>query len=304
MRPVPEPAPDPLQSAHAHLEAGRHAEAFECIRQRIAEQGGGAALTAEATALVAVARVAERAGDAAASRHALEAALELVDWADLHHARGTLLVRTGEHDAARAAFDRALAINPRYRAAALERALLDARAGRVGAAVGALRALSAGDPGRETEALRDGLERLRAHAIEDAVPLLRRALSDRDSTVEHWVDDAQARSAAGEPGAALALLRRAVTEHPGYADLHALLGAHELRAGQLDDGIASLIDALCLNPSFHAARLELARGLEARGERESALREVRHILAVAPGHEAATTVYDRLAARARPATAV
>lgn len=303
MRPVPEPPRDPLQSAHALLEAGRHAEAFECVQQRIAQQGGGIALTAEATALAAVARAAERAGDAAAARRALEAALELVDWADLHHAMGTLLVRSGEETEARAAFDRALTINPRYRAAALERALLDARAGRVGDAVGALRALSEGDSVRESEALRAGLERLRAHAVEDAIPLLRRAFTDRDAALERLVADAQARLDAGEPGVALALLRRAVIERPGYPDLHALLGAHELRAGHLDDGIASLVDALCLNPGFHAARLELARGLEARGEREAALAEVHRVLEASPGHEEATTTYERLAPRVRSAGA-
>ncbi len=298
MRPI-EPTRDPLQSAHAHLEAGRYGDAFDCIQARIAEQGGGAALASEATALAAVARAAERAGDASAARRALEAALELVDWADLHHAMGTLLVRSGEHDQARAAFDRALAINPRYRAAALERALLDARAGRVGDAVGTLRAMSEGDAVRESETLRAGLERLRSHAIEDAVPLLRRAFTDHDATVEQWVSEAQARLDAGESGVALALLRRAVIERPGYPDLHALLGSHELRAGYLDDGIASLVDALCLNPGFHGARLELARGLEARGEREAALAEVRRVLEASPGHDAATTAYERLAPRHR-----
>ncbi|MEQ1832708.1 MAG: hypothetical protein ABL977_06595 [Candidatus Eisenbacteria bacterium] len=90
-----------------------------------------------------------------------------------------------------------------------------------------------------------------------------------------------------------------MAERPGYPDLHALLGAHELRAGYLDDGIASLVDALSLHPGLHAARLELSRGFEARGERDRALAEVRHVLEVEPSHADATAAHERLTARRR-----
>ncbi len=94
-------------------------------------------------------------------------------------------------------------------------------------------------------------------------------------------------------------LRRAVAARPGYPDLHALLGANELRAGQLDDGIASLADALCLNPDFHEARYQLALGLEARGQREEALAEVTLLLAAVPTHPGASALRDRLGSRRR-----
>ena len=302
MSPDPFESPDTLLTAHALAAAGQYAEAFALVEQRLAATPAGHRPHAEAKALAAVARAAERAGDSAGARRALERALQLVDWADLHFTLGTLLMHEGERDAARAAFDRALAINPRYRAAAVERALLDARDGRIGEAVHALRTLAGGDGSREAEALREGLERLHEAEFEHAAPLLRAAFTTTDEPLAARIAEAEERLAAGETGVGLALLRRAVAERPGYPDLHALLGAHELRAGYLDDGIASLVDALSLHPGLHAARLELARGFEARGERDRALTEVRRVLEVEPSHADAAAAHERLTARRRAAS--
>lgn len=300
----PEAPQHALQAAHTLLAAGDYAAAFARIRAVVAAGVASGTLPATATALSAVARAAERSGDEATARQALEVALALADWADLHLALGTLLMRDGERAAARQHFDRALAINPRYRAAAVERALLDAREGRVSDAVAALRALTGGSVGQASATLHEGLERLRDAAVEDAAPLLRRALAGGDEALEAYLGDAQASFAAGDLAAGLAHLRRAVVDRPGYPDLHALLGSHELRGGHLDDGIASLVQALELNPDFHSARLELARGLEARGEREAALVELERLLEVEPSHADARAFHHRLTARRRaPASA-
>ncbi|MFM8558213.1 MAG: hypothetical protein ACKOC6_01165, partial [bacterium] len=105
--------------------------------------------------------------------------------------------------------------------------------------------------------------------------------------------------AAGEGGSALAVLRSLVRDRPDWPDLLARLGALELREGLIDDGIATLADALALNPDYHAARLELALGLEARGEREPALAQVQALLAVAPGYPGGEALHERLAPRQR-----
>lgn len=299
----PEPA-DPLLAAHALAAAGDAVRAYACLEHALARPAPERRQKqAQASALAAVARAAERAGDDALARRALTVALERVDWADLHFALGALLVRAGEHEAARLAFDRALAINPRYRAAAVERAMLDAREGRVSDAVSRLRALSGAAPAGEA-ALRAGLERLRETRVDDAARWLRETLAGSDAEVAAMLDAARERLAAGDPHTALARLREAVEARPGYADLHALLGAQELRAGSLDDGIDSLALALSLNPDFHGARLELARGLEARGERERALDQLREVLQAEPAHPDAAAFYERLTARRRgPAAA-
>ena len=295
----PDESQQALQAAHALAAAGDHAGAFARVEHLLARQPAGEPMHAAATALTAVARAAERNGDGAMARRALEAALALVDWADLHLALGTLLLHDGERGGARAHFTRALAINPRYRAAGVELALLDAREGRVSDAVNALRALTGGGPAPESESLQQGLERLREAEVEDAAPLLRRALTGGDEALEEWLGEAELRFASGDTAGGLRHLHRAVAERPGYADLHAVLGSHELRAGHLDDGIASLVYALELNPDFHSARLELARGLEARGERDAALHELERLLEVEPSHADAANFRDRLTVRRR-----
>ncbi|MEY4374271.1 MAG: hypothetical protein RL760_437 [Candidatus Eisenbacteria bacterium] len=297
MRPEPREHRETLDAARALTAAGRPAEAFALAAAWFARPEHTAAPQPGATALAEVAQAAGANGDDDLAMRALDMALAWVDWADLRYTRGVLHARRGSFEEARADLDRALAINPRYRAAALERAMLDARLGRVADAMTALRAFTGQD--HEAEMLRAGLERLRSHAVEDAESWLRETLGGGDRELEGWLAEARTCAADGAPERALVVLRRAVAARPGYPDLHALLGAHELRAGQLDDGIASLSDALCLNPDFHDARYELALGLEARGEREAALAEVNVLLAAMPAHAGAAALRDRLGSRRR-----
>ena len=304
---MPEDRLDPvdiLQEVHALAAAGEHQLAYRRMQCVLAGQTAPGSPAAEARALAAVARAAEQAGDCEVARQALEGALLRVDWADLHLALGLLRVRLDEPAAARCAFDRALAVNPRYRAAAVERALLDARAGHIAEAIGALRQLTGGTHVSHDPALSQGLELLRAAAVDDAAPLVRRAFACGAPALERLLAEARTNLRTGDHQAGLLALRRAVEEWPGYADLHALLGAHELRAGHLDDGLASLVQALELNPDFHTARLELARGLEARGEREEAIAQLAAILGREPQHQAAAAFYEHLTSRRRgPAAA-
>lgn len=297
MRPEPREYRETLDAARALTAAGRPAEAFALAAAWIARPEHAVAPQPGATALAEVAQTALANGDDELAMRALDMALAWVDWADLRYTRGVLHARHGSLEEARADLDRALAINPRYRAAALERAMLEARLGRMAEAMTALRAFT--DQDHEAEMLRAGLERLRSYAVEDAESWLRETLGGGDRELEVWLAEVRACAAEGQPDRALGVLRRAVSARPGYPDLHALLGAHELRAGQLDDGIASLTDALCLNPDFHDARYQLALGLEARGERDAALAEVTALLGASPAHAGAVALRDRLGSRRR-----
>lgn len=297
MRPDPRDHRETLDAARALTAAGRPAEGFALAAAWLADPEHAAAPQPGATALHEVAQAAGANGDDDLALRALDMALAWVDWADLRFMRGVLHARRGSLEAARADLDRALTINPRYRAAALERALLEARLGRVADAMSALRAFSEDD--HEAETLRAALERLRSNGVEEAEALAHGSHEAGDRELAGWLSEARALASADDPERALAVLRRAVAARPGYPDLHALLGAHELRAGQLDDGIASLADALCLNPDFHEARYQLALGLEARGERDAGLAEVTLLLAAVPAHPGAAALRDRLGSRRR-----
>jgi tetratricopeptide (TPR) repeat protein len=296
---------EPLAAFRALLAAGELSPAREALGRLLADPTRPLSASESATALALLARAEERAGELARAGASLERALTLVDWADLRLAWARLLARQGDRTAARREMDRALAINPRYRAAAVERALLDASEGRIADSLAALRSLGgepAAAPGEPR--LESGLARLREHLVEEAAALLRGAIAPGAEALEHSLADAEERIQGGDLGGGLAILRRCAAEHPGYADVAALLGAHELRAGFVDDGVASLVRALELNPDFHAARLHLARGLELRGERDRALAEVRAVLEREPAQPDAQRLLERLGARRRQVTGV
>ena len=305
MSPHEPDAPDPLAPLRALLTTGQQAAAREALGRLLADPTRPLDVTASASAFVMLARADERAGDLPRARDAYQRALTFADWPDVRLAHAALLLRLGERAGARRELERALERNPRYRAAALELALLDASEGRMAESLATLQALAAApsEPGTMTAAPRfeEGLARLREEEVEQAAELLRRALAPGDDALERALEEAEASIATGDVGGGLARLRRCAADRPGYADVQAWLGVHEVRAGFVDDGVASLVRALEANPDYHAARLHLARALDLRGERERALVEVRAVLEAEPAHADASSLLDRLGGRRRTA---
>jgi tetratricopeptide (TPR) repeat protein len=283
-RPVDTPHSE-FEPALEHARAGRFPEALAQVSRRLGPSPEGVRVTAAGTALLQVARLAEAAGNPAAMLEALDAAIACRDdWADLHFLRAMACLALSRRAEARAALDRALRVNPRYVAARVERALLDAREGLVGEALDALRALAAETRVPEPRAFEQGLESLGGADWEEAGALLRRALRLAEPDLERRLERFRALMDEGEPGRAAQVLREALPRHAAYPDLHYLLGTAELRQGHLDDALVSLAGALELHPDFHAARLHFARALEAAGARAQALEQVTLVLQCDPEH--------------------
>jgi tetratricopeptide (TPR) repeat protein len=299
-RPAPTPG-SPREIALRMAGQREFSQAVLWLDRALAAASGSDEIQAIASALCDVARAAEEAGDLEAAHRALERAVLAVEWADVFCQLGCLLVRRGRRSEAREAFDRALALNPRYLTAVVERALLDARDGRIAQAMETLRVLAAERPVREPAALEQGLERLGQAEFEAAAPLLRRALDGGDRWLEEQLGAYQSLVFAGDAVRALATLRAAALERPTYADLQLLLGAHEMQLGAVDDAIESLTNALEINPAFHAARVELARALELLGDTPQALAQLGLVLEADPGHSEARGLQGRLEGRRRPA---
>ena len=296
--PSPTPVPGtPREVALRMADQRQFAQGVQWLERALVDAGGIDECHAVASALGEVARSAESAGDLDAAQLALEIATRSVEWADLFCQYGCLLARRGRRAEARSALDRALAINPRYRTAVVERALLDAREGRIAEAMQTLRVLAADGVLTEPGAFQQGMDRLGRADFEDAGPLLRRALQGGDAWLEEQLHQYQERLYVGDMAGGLALLRAAVGERPGYPDLQLLLGAHERQMGALDDALESLAHALQLNPDYHAARVELARTLEVLGDTPQALRQLGLVIAHDPGHAEARSLHERLTAR-------
>ena len=277
---------------------GEFAEAILCLERSLGDAGSDERAQIAAD-LGEIAAAAEAARDVESAQHALELATSVVQWADLHCQLGGIHLQRGRKAEARRAFDQALTLNPRYRAAAVERALLDAREGRIGEAMETLRALASDGAASEPRAFEQGLDHLGLAEFEDAAPLLRRGLDIGDAWLDEQLRGYQALVDHGDMASALQLIRSAVMERPSYPDLHLLLGAHELSMGALDDAIESLSHALELHPDYHSARVEFARALERLGDTHEALAQLDLVLAHDPAHAGARSLHERLTSRRR-----
>ncbi|MBI5709339.1 MAG: tetratricopeptide repeat protein [Candidatus Eisenbacteria bacterium] len=299
--------PRPFQFPHPEFaeaveiaRSGRHGEAIARIERAVPATAHPSRKAAGATALSHIARVCELAGDRSHAEHALEVALRLRPrYADLHFRKARVLIALQRRTEARKALDAALTLNPRYGAARLERALLDASEGLVGEALDQLRALAQEVRIEEPYAFQQGLESLERADWEEAGVLLERALRVPHAPVDQLLERYREAMTAGEPGRAAALVRESFAGRDAYPDLHYLLGSAELKQGHLDDALASLARALELNPDFHAARVQMARTLEAMGAIAQAAEQVALVLQSEPGYPEALELHQRWTSRGR-----
>ena len=304
MSPRPLPSENaPFEPALALARAGRLDEALAAVAAAVlpGKGGPGPQRAAAALAYAEVARLAEAAGALDAASRALDEAVRLApSYADLHYQRACLLILEQQRPAARRALEAALHINPRYVAARLELALLDGREGLLAESLAALRSLEQERRVDEPRAFRRGLKSLARADWDEAGALLKSALRISDPVVDLALAEHHALVAQGEHARALHALRDAVTAHPGYPDLHYLLGCSELEAGMTDDAIASLAQALELHPDFHAARIQLARAFEALGDVAQAGEQAALVLREEPGHPQALELQERWSRRRDP----
>jgi tetratricopeptide (TPR) repeat protein len=274
---------------------GHHGEAVAVLRRTL----DGRALhkqhrTAAATALSQIARLAEASGDLENAEQALDEALRICPaYADLHHRRACVLMLRHNRSEARRALDQALRINPGYVAARLDRALLDAREGLLGEALEALRRLGQQHHVEKPRVFRQGLKSLEQADWEEAEILLKQALRLSEPGMEVVVQQFQRLLSEGDPAAAARLVRQALRQHEGYADLHCLLGAAELEEGRPDEALWSFARALELHPDYHAARVQFARALESLGDLVQAAEQIALVLQADPRHPQALGLQER-----------
>jgi tetratricopeptide (TPR) repeat protein len=291
----PEPDSSPFDHSLQLAAEGRYEEAVRGLLRSL----GGEALhpqhrAAASGALARIARLAEAVGDVASAERALAEAVRISPgYADLHYRHACALLLVRDAAGARRALETALRLNPRYVAARVERALLDAREGRLGESLDALRRLGEDHRVGDARAFRRGLESLEHADWDEAGGLIRHALQLGTPGTEEVAQQFHQLLGRGDRAGARRLLLDALAEHEGFADLHFLLGTAELEEDHLDDAVSSLARALELHPDFHAARVQLARALEALGDVTQAAEQVALVLERDPGHPLALQLQER-----------
>ncbi len=302
-RPTDSKTPD-LQHVKQLATQGRIDAALERLDLLLGPRPAESSRHAAVSLLRALAREAQAAGNLSATILLLDTAVRLAPtFADLQYQHGTALLLRQQRTEARHAFERALKINPDYLAPRIELALLDARDGMLGDSLDALRAI-ANDPRLvEPAAFRHGMQRLQQADWDEAGSLLRRALRLSDPALDVLFERYHAFMDGGQPERAAQVVREVLPRFDGYPDLHFLLGSAELREGHFDDAIVSFARALELNPGFHAARLEMARSLEAIGQVDQARDQVAFVLEARPDDPLALEMHARWSGSRRHAGA-
>lgn len=274
---------------------GHHLQALEKLARALTDQPLHAQVRGAAVeALTRISRMAEGAGDLGSATSALEEALRIAPrYADVHYQFARLEIQARRFAGARKSLDAALRINPGYVAARVELALLDAREGLLGEAIEALRRLDLGRAPHEPRLFHRGIQSLEHADWQEAETLLRQALHLDEPGLSERLDEVRARMGRGDRLGAARLIRETLADHPGYVDLHCLLGIAELEEGYFDDAIATLAHALELHPDYHAARVQLARALEASGDLVQAEEQVALVLESDPQNPQALELSER-----------
>ena len=267
-----------------------HAEARETIA------------TPAALAFAGIARHAERANELTVAERALAAALRLRPrFVDLQYQLACVLIGLRRRLDARRALEKALAVNPKYAAARVELAMLDARDGMIGEALAALRGLSNDVPIDDPRAFSQGMKRLERAEWDEADALFRRALHLGDTELAERLERFHALMLRDQPAQAAEVLREVLPRHESFPDLHYRLGTAELGLGHVDDAIASLGRALELHPDFIEARVQFALALDASGMSAAAVDQMGLVLQQDPENrdaEAFVRAHEARAARA------
>jgi tetratricopeptide (TPR) repeat protein len=301
MKATPQPDPSiPFDDAIELANAGRHADAVMRALEIAGQSPEESRAAAAAQVLARIARLAEGNGDLAAADHALEHAIILrPHYADLHFQYGALLVQRGRRAEARRELEAALEIHSNYLAARVELAMLEAREGRIGDALAALRDVQRDHEIEEPHTFQRGLQSLERADWDAAEAQFRRAVRGSHPRLDQQLERYRDLMAEGSPERAAEVLREAIERHETYPDLHALLGACELGLGHFDDALCSFARALELNPDFHGARIQMAVSLDALGDRAGASEQLALVLQAEPDQPQALELSDRWQPRTR-----
>jgi tetratricopeptide (TPR) repeat protein len=237
------------------------------------------------------------AGDRAAARAAYEKALALrpayaAAWLNL----AKLHEAAGDAARAEAAYGRAIEVDPGYASAWLARGQLRSQQGRTAEAIDDLKAAAAARKGYDAAALSLGVAYRRAGRFDEAIATYRALLERSPRYVSAWFNLSLSLSAAGRPAEAREALGRAAALDPGHVPTRVALAELDLAEGRVAEARAGIAEALELEPSDVGARAALAELLAATGDRRGCEERARQLRAEAPREPRVQALADRCAA--------
>lgn len=238
----------------------------------------------------------EKDGDTAGAAAELEKAVSLQPgYADIHYGLGRLYEQVGRRSNSRESLKRSLALNPAYFKARVMLARSWWFDGKNDRACTELTEGISSAPTFFIEYVRDLIGVLRTDpASDEAADIFRRLLEERPSSAQVSKQLALESIQNGDYDFAMAELRKAISMHPNYPDLHNLLGIAYANTGMTDDAIMEFETALKIHPDYLKARLNLALSLYEKGANEDSRRQIDRVLSVDPQNELAKNLLQEL----------
>ena len=226
-------------------------------------------------------------GFEAAAVIAFERAAQANPGASTLYRLGTLLAKTGETARARAAFERALALQPDLAEANNDLGALLAQGGDLDAAIGRFRAALASTP-EYPDALNNlGYALLLAGHDGEARALYEKALALQPDFPEALNNLGLLVGRAGDMDRAERYFREALSRRPEYGEAANNLALVLVSRGQSDAAVSLLEGVLKQTPAYEAAYVTLAKLLFSRGRSAEALSVLERLLQRNPKHPVA-----------------
>ncbi|UCF06999.1 MAG: tetratricopeptide repeat protein [bacterium] len=226
----------------------------------------------------------------------LEKAIELQPgYADVHFALGDLREKMGKREQARESFMKALEINPNYFRAHVMIARSYSIDNNDERAIKELESCLSSAPTFYLEQVHKLIELIRSSAAEnEREEIFRFLLEEKPSSSQVSKQIALEAIQNGDYDYALVELKKAISMHPNYPDLHNLLGIAYANKGMTDDALMEFETALKLHPNYLKARLNIALTLYEKGALDQSMDQLKQVLKLDPENELARNLMNEL----------
>jgi putative PEP-CTERM system TPR-repeat lipoprotein len=223
-----------------------------------------------------------------------------------HNLRGTVLGRKGDAKGARAAFERALSLEPRYSPAARNLVRLDLREGKTAEAQARLEAFLASSPSDAAALLALADLKARTGTTRDEVgALLEQARADNPRLLPPRLALVRWHLQGGDVRKAVETAQEAEWAFPRHPEALSLLGESQLRAGDVAQALVTYRKAVKLHERVSASHFALGRAQIAANDLPGARKSLERALQLDPGHLGARLATIEVEARAnRPQEAL
>jgi len=292
-----------LKKAIAHFNKGEHRKAcreFEAYIER-----KGCAWSGQDQELIRMymvesyieyARKLDADGEAGKAAEQLEKAVEMQPgYADVHYSLAKMYEKIGRRANSRESLKRALSVNPAYFKARVMLARsywLDGKYDR--SAEELANSLSSAPTFYIDKVKELGNLAGKDPENEDAGDIFRTLLEERPSSSQVSKQLALDSIQNGEYEYALTELKKALSIHPDYPDLHNLLGIAYANTGMVDDAVMEFETALKINPDYLKARLNLALTCYEKNIMDEARRQLEKVLEKDPENDLARNLMEEL----------